>query len=125
MPLKTRFRFKQAVAKSDYVIYSFLLLSHYCSSVPNLIRGNRNGTVTYGLQFSIRRYPCLNELYHFFNKNKNKIIPYNIYDLLTPIAIQNWIMGDGATRNKGLVLCTDSFSISPPTAAMLLDYQMY
>ena len=62
----TRFRFKQAVAKSDYVIYSFLLLSHYCSSVPNLNIGNRNGTVTYGLQFSTRGYPCLNELYYLF-----------------------------------------------------------
>ena len=45
-------------------------------------------------------------------KKKIKIIPYNIYDLLIPIALAHWIMGDGAKRNKGLVLCTDSFSIS-------------
>ena len=51
--------------------------------------------MTYGLQF-----------------NKIKIIPYNIYDLLTPIALAHWIMDDGVKRNKGLVLCTDSFSIS-------------
>ena len=68
--------------------------------------------MTYGLQFSTRRYPCLNELYQSFYKNKIKIIPHNIYDLLTPIALAHWIMGDGAKRNKGLVLCTDSFSIS-------------
>nr|YP_010170425.1 LAGLIDADG homing endonuclease [Phanerochaete carnosa]QRZ60406.1 LAGLIDADG homing endonuclease [Phanerochaete carnosa] len=86
----TRFRFKQAVARSDYVIYSFLLLSHYCSSVPNLDLGNSNGTVTYGLQIITRRYPCLNELYHLFYKNKIKIIPYSIYDLLTPIALANF-----------------------------------
>ena len=74
-------------------------------------KGNRNVTVTSGLQFSTRKYHCLNELYHLFYK-KIKIIPYNIYDLLTPIALAHWIMGDGAKRNKGLVLCTDSFSIS-------------
>ena len=55
----------------------------YCSSVPNLNKGNRNGTVTYGLQF-----------------NKIKIIPYNIYDLLTPIALALWIMGDGVLKLK-------------------------
>ena len=71
----------------------------YCSSVPNLNKGNRNGTVTYGLQFSTRKYPCLNELYHLFYK-KIKIIPYNIYDLLTPIALALWIMGDGVLKLK-------------------------
>ena len=27
------------------------------------------------------------------------------------MALANWIKGDGAKRNKGLVLCTDSYSI--------------
>ena len=39
--------------------------------------------MTYGLQF-----------------NKIKIIPYNIYDLLTPIALALWIMGDGVLKLK-------------------------
>ena len=68
------------------------------------------------MQFSTRKYPCLNELYHLFYK-KIKIIPYNIYDLLTPIALAHWIMDDGVKRNKGLVLCTDSFSISDVVSA--------
>ena len=94
----TRFRFKQVLARSDYIIYSFLLLAHYCSSVPKIVKGERADTVTYGLQFSTRRYQCFNELYTLFYKNKNKVIPTNIYDLLTPVALANWIMGDGAKR---------------------------
>ena len=107
----TRFRFKQVLARSDYIIYSFLLLAHYCSSIPKIVIGKRAGTITYGLQFSTFRYQCFNELYSLFYQNKIKVIPTNIYDLLTPIALANWIMGDGAKRNKGLVLCTDSYSI--------------
>lgn len=108
----TRFRFKQALIRVDYVIFTFLSLSHYCSSVPSLVIGTRRKTVTYGLQFSTRGYPCLNELYYLFYNNKIKTVPYNIYELLTPIALAHWIMGDGAKRNKGLVLCTDSFPIT-------------
>ena len=34
-----------------------------------------------------------------------------IYDLLDPISLAHWIMGDGVKLNKSLVLCTDSFSL--------------
>ena len=116
-----RFRFKQALSRADYVIYLFLVLAYYCSSLPSLGLGQRNGKLTTGLQISTRRYrlartgggrPCFNELYNLFYNNNIKVIPYNIYDLLTPIALAHWIMGHGANLNKGLVLCTDSFSIS-------------
>ena len=65
----------------------------------------------YSLEFSTRNLPCLNELYLLFYKNKVKIIPQNIYDLLTPISIAHLILGDGAILNKGLVLCTDSYTL--------------
>lgn len=107
----TRFRFKQSLSKSDYVVYSFLLLAHYCSSIPKIAKGERKGTITYALHFSTRRYQCFNELYNLFY-NKIKVIPYNIYDILTAVALVHWIMGDGAKRNKGLVLCTDSYPLS-------------
>lgn len=107
----TRFRFKQSFTKYDYIINSFFLLSHYCSSIPMLVIGQRKGTITYGLQLDTRRYPCFNELHALFYKNKRKIFPENIYELLTPIALAHLIMGDRAKLNKGLLLCTDSFSI--------------
>ena len=46
-----------------------------------------------------------------FIVNKVKVVPSNIYDLLTPIALAHWIMGDGASRNEGLTLCTDNFTL--------------
>lgn len=41
-----------------------------------------------------------------------QVIPANIYDLLTPIALAYWICGDESyNRRDGVViLCTDSFT---------------
>jgi LAGLIDADG DNA endonuclease family len=50
-------------------------------------------------------------LYLLFYTNTKKTIPENIFHLLNPIALQHWIMGDGQRRDKGLVLCKDSYSI--------------
>jgi len=83
----TRFKFKQFIDHFYYVIYSFLQLSHYCSNIPYLGKSIRKGKICYSLKFSTRNLPCLNELYLLFYKNKVKIIPQNIYDLLTPIFI--------------------------------------
>jgi hypothetical protein len=47
-----------------------------------------------------------------FYLNDKKIIPVNINDLLTPIAIAYWIMCDGyfSTRDGYVGLCTDSYT---------------
>jgi len=59
-----------------------------------------------------RSLPCFSELQSLFYLNKVKVIPNNIYELLTPVALAHWIMGDGSRdKSFGLVLCTDSFSI--------------
>lgn len=44
---------------------------------------------------------------------KKKLIPSFdiIYYLIDPVALAHWIAGDGARSKKGLVLCTDSYSL--------------
>jgi hypothetical protein len=55
------------------------------------------------------------ELYNLFYVNGVKIIPNTlIYELLTPVALAHWIMGDGKARPSGLILCTHSFTIPAP-----------
>jgi len=55
--------------------------------------------------------PCLTELYSLFYLNDIKIIPNNIYELLTPVALAHMIMGDGSVQRYGLIICTDSYSL--------------
>ena len=55
--------------------------------------------------------PCLTELHTLFYPNGVKIIPHNIYELLTPVALAHLIMGDGSVQRHGLIICTNSYSI--------------
>lgn len=55
--------------------------------------------------------PCFTELYYIFYDNKVKVIPQDIYNLLTPVALAHLIMGDGGFKSKGIFICTDSYSL--------------
>ena len=103
--------FKQSLAHSQYVLFVFNILSHYCSSIPFLTTGIRAGNRFYVLEFRTRSMPCLTELRFLFYPNGVKIVPYNIYELLTPIALAHMIMGDGSAQQHGLIICTNSYSI--------------
>ena len=39
------------------------------------------------------------------------VIPENIYELLTPVALAHVIKGDGIASRHGIVLCTNYFSV--------------
>jgi hypothetical protein len=86
-------------------------LSHYCSSYPYLTKGTRAGYRYYAVGFFTRTLPCFTVLHQLFYINKVKVIPENIYNLLTPIALAHLIMGDGGFKSQGIYICTDSDSI--------------
>jgi hypothetical protein len=79
---------------------NFNILCHYCKSFPTL-RKSIGGGITYlRVRFDTRSLLCLTDIYSrrgpyvsarwwqkLFYVNKVKIIPDNIYDLLTPVAI--------------------------------------
>jgi LAGLIDADG DNA endonuclease family len=62
--------------------------------------------------FTTRSLPCFTEFYHLFYINGKKFIPHCIGELLTPRALAFWIMDDGTAIKSGLILQTDSYSIS-------------
>lgn len=62
--------------------------------------------------FQTRQLRCFNEIYNlFYDEPKRKIIKPELFDYIDNIVLAYWIMGDGAKLNKGIVLCTDRFSI--------------
>jgi hypothetical protein len=106
-----RLGFKQSYSHKEYVYFTFFILSPYCSSFPRFIKGSKNGNQFFALEFFTRSLPCFSELYNLFYVNKVKVIPENIYDLLSPVALAHLIMGDGDARPHGLILCTNNFLI--------------
>ena len=106
-----RLGFKQSLSRSAYVWFVFNILSHYCSSSPQLIKNVRLGNQLYALQFFTRSLPCFTELHTLFYREGVKIIPDNIYEILTPIALAHVIMGDGSAKKYSLKICLDSYTI--------------
>jgi hypothetical protein len=47
------------------------------------------------MNFRTLNFACLNKYHDLFYKNKTKVVPLNIHELLTPRGLAHWIMGDG------------------------------
>lgn len=109
----SRLGIQQSLSHSRYLWFVFFLLSHYCSSYPILLSSKTKDTPTYTLQILTRTLPCFNEIRSLFYVNNVKIVPEDIYNLLTPVARRSdhLIMGDGNADKHGLILCTDSYSM--------------
>lgn len=103
--------FCQSYEHFDYIYFVFSILSHYCSKNVTIRSINRFNKIYHSLEFNTRNLSCFNEFYSLFYENGKKIVPVNIYELLTPEALAHIIMGDGSAKSHGLMICTDSFSI--------------
>lgn len=106
-----RLGIKQSLGHFAYLWYVFNKLSPYCSSYPHFIVGKRNNSINYALQFFTRSLPCFTIIYSSFYNQGIKNVPEDIFEYLTPMALAQFIMGDGSKQRHGLILCTDSYSI--------------
>lgn len=106
-----RLGFEQTISQSHYVWFVYRVLAGYCFSLPRYVNRTRSGTPLTTVVFTTRHLPCLVEFYDLFYLNKKKVICSNIYDLLTPVALAHFIMGDGSAVSGGLRISTDSFTI--------------
>lgn len=106
-----RLGIKQTLNNSSYLLDVFFKLSHYCPSYPIITRTTVKGIKHSALQINTRSMPCITELYHLFYEDGVKIIPKDLYNLLTPEALAHWIAGDGSRGTSGIYLQTQSFTI--------------
>lgn len=64
--------------------------------------------------FSTRRIPAITNIYNLWYKEIDgkfiKVLPFNIEELLTPLALAHWIMGDGYFADGSVKICTDNFT---------------
>lgn len=64
--------------------------------------------------FSTKRLPAISNLHQLWYKVVDgkyiKILPLNLEELLTPVALAHWIMGDGYFTDGCLKICTDNFT---------------
>ena len=94
----TRLRVEQSYPeKVGYLNSLFKLLQPLTAMIPVLLtrKDKRSGSVTQSLYFRTLAMPCLNCYYELFYKEKKKIIPKNLGELLTARGLAFWIMDDG------------------------------
>jgi heme/copper-type cytochrome/quinol oxidase subunit 1 len=74
---------KQSLDRSEYLLFVFIILQHYCKSYPKLGYTKFKGKIFPFLIFSTRSLVCLTEIHDMFYKEGKKVLPYNIMELLT------------------------------------------
>lgn len=111
----TRFAIKQSDTHKEYIYYlhNILYKEGYCSS--NIQKGTTTASnkslkrYTY-YRFKTYSFSSLNWIYDLFYINGIKIVPLNISEYLTPLALAIWIMDDGSkSQSGGLILSTEGF----------------
>lgn len=102
--------FKQSMINEAYILHLYTLFQEYCKMSPRINDKVLNGKTFQSLSFDTLTYPAFNYYHDLFYKNKKKIVPLNIQDLLTPRGIAYWAMDDGGADRSGFCFYTKSFS---------------
>jgi hypothetical protein len=106
------FKYAQSVKHAEYLNLVFSILSPYCNMTSPSLGQARVKGLTYGvLSFSSRSLLCFTELHGVFYLSGIKVIPSNIFDLLTPVGLAFWSMDDGSKCSNGFHLNSDAFSL--------------
>jgi len=116
----TCLHFEQGLVHKDYIYHLYELFEPYCRSVPkttNRLPDKRTGKIYSSVKFNTYSLPCFNEFYNLFYPEGNKIIPKNMWDLMTPLSLAYWIADDGSVHRRDycFVLCSDSYSLTEVT----------
>lgn len=118
-----RILFGQSLVNFPYLWFVFTLLSPYCAGLPYLDSSVIKGVRHYNAKFTTRTYTIMNKLYDMFYVEGIKVVPQEIFHLLSPVALAHWISCDGAgIKQGGLLLCTDGFTV--PEVCKLMNVLM-
>lgn len=78
---QARLRFKQSFTRLLYVLELYSQLAHYCKSLPEF--GLHKGQKYSYVYFTTRSLSCFTEIYNLFYVNNKKIVPVDIFNILT------------------------------------------
>jgi LAGLIDADG DNA endonuclease family/Proton-conducting membrane transporter/NUMOD1 domain len=94
-----------------YEALEFICTKSKATPWPNPLLSNKEPTQYW---FSSKHLPFLSELHLLWYKEINgkyvKILPEGIEEMLTPVGLAHWIMGDGYYDKGVIKICTDNFT---------------
>lgn len=95
----------------DYVLSFFLpfCVKHY-KTQSRIVKDNRTKKTYSAISFTTMQLPCFNEYRELFYELNVKIVPANIYELLTPRGLAFWLMDDGSKHGSGMHISVYGFT---------------
>ena len=125
----TRICFYQESKHSAYLMLLHNIISNlgYCNHIEPKIqkRLGKKGVVRNVVRFKTWTYSSFNWIHELWYKNNIKVVPLNISDYLTPIALAIWLMDDGSKSGSSLKLATNSFTFSECLQLVKVLYGKY
>ena len=99
----------------------------YCNYIEPKIqkRLGKKGVVRNVVRFKTWTYSSFNWIHELWYQNNIKVVPFNISDYLTPIALAIWLMDDGSKSGSSLKLATNSFTFSECLQLVKVLYDKY
>lgn len=109
----TRIRLQQESTNVEYLrwFHKFLASRGYCSTTkPKLhIRTEKGGKVRHYYQIRTWTFSSFNWIYETFYPKGIKVVPLNIGDYISPLALAVWIMDYATALPYGMKITTNSF----------------
>lgn len=109
-----RLMIEQSISHRYYVDWLYGIFHNWTNTKPRLVKRTVWGKTYSKCLFQTLSHPKLLEYYQMFYRKKRKVIPLNIYELLTPLAFAVWFMDDGSKKSNecnGRLICTHSFAL--------------
>ena len=114
----TRIKFEQSNKNVEYLMWfhSYFSTRGYCNiNKPELKkRIRKNGEIYFHYSintFTFFSFNWIHDMFYMCSEGKYvKIIPHNIEQYLTPLALAIWFMDDGSKLKKGAKIATNCFT---------------
>ena len=101
-PITARFRAHHGFKQKEYVFWKYEILKNLVLKEPREISWNNPKRDLHEVSwyFHTKSLQELGTLYHYFYKNRIKILPESIFEILNPQMIAIWFMDDGSWKSN-------------------------
>lgn len=107
-----RLRIHHSEKQKEYVLWKYEALKQFVSKGPRRIKvwydSKRNHT-HYSWYFHTKTFKELGMLHEEFYQGTIKVLPKNIFQMITPQMLAVWFMDDGSNTQKSFTLSTHCF----------------
>lgn len=110
-----RIKLRQSYLNKEYIYYLLKEILPYCDKDPYRFTGIIKGRSVDEILIATKWFNCFTKLYSIFYNNKLKRVPFNIYDLITPLVLFHWVTGAGImwkSGGRGLILYVLDLNVS-------------